>query len=116
MRSALVVVSPPVGDDSACIPKAFKPLGVETFVPHATVEAFAERVLNGVPPQNPVDRRIVDVSALGVELASPDASLAVRPGRDRQIEPSATHVRVRALSAESPSRSSRLISRGGTTF
>jgi hypothetical protein len=36
-----------------------------------------------VPPQNPVDRTIVDVSALGVELGYPNASLAVRPARDR---------------------------------
>ena len=52
-----------------------------------------------VPPQNPVDGAIVDVSALGVKLAYPDAPLAVRPACDRQItakrfahvEPSATH-------------------------
>ena len=37
-----------------------------------------------MPPQNPVDRRIGDVSALGVKLAYPDASLAVRPARDRR--------------------------------
>ena len=42
-----------------------------------------------VPPQNPVDRTIVDVSALGIKLAILDASLAVRPARDRQIEPPA---------------------------
>jgi len=42
-----------------------------------------------VPPQNPVDLTIVDISALGVKLAWPDASLAVRPARDRQIEPEA---------------------------
>jgi 1-acyl-sn-glycerol-3-phosphate acyltransferase len=40
----------------------------------------------GVPPQNPADRTIVDVSALGVELGFPNASLAVRPARDRPIE------------------------------
>ena len=43
----------------------------------------------GVPPQNPVGRTIVDVSAPGIKLAYPDASLAVRPARDRQIEPEA---------------------------
>ena len=42
-----------------------------------------------VPPQNPVNGAIVDVSALGVELAYPDASLAVPPARNRQIEPEA---------------------------
>jgi hypothetical protein len=42
-----------------------------------------------VPPQNPIDRTIADVSPLGIELAYPDASLAVRPARDRQIEPEA---------------------------
>ena len=42
-----------------------------------------------VPPQNPVDRTIVDVSALGVKLAYPDASPAVRPARHRRIEPEA---------------------------
>jgi hypothetical protein len=55
-----------------------------------------------VPPQNPVDHTIVDVSTLGVKLAYPHASLAVRPARDLQIaakrlphvEPSATHMRV----------------------
>ena len=36
-----------------------------------------------MPPQNPVARRIGDVSALGVKLAYPGASLAVRPARDR---------------------------------
>ena len=36
-----------------------------------------------VPPQNPVDGAIVDVSALGVKLAYPDAPLAVRPACDR---------------------------------
>ena len=43
----------------------------------------------GVPPQNLVQRAIVDVSTLGAKLAYPDASLAVRPARDRQIEPEA---------------------------
>ena len=42
-----------------------------------------------VPPQNPVDRTIVDVSALGVKRTCVDASVAVRPARDRQIEPEA---------------------------
>jgi hypothetical protein len=42
-----------------------------------------------VPPQNPVDGAIVDVSALEVKLAYLDASLAVRPARNRQIEPEA---------------------------
>jgi hypothetical protein len=36
-----------------------------------------------VPPQNLVDRTIVDVSALSVKLTYPNASLAVRPARDR---------------------------------
>jgi hypothetical protein len=39
-----------------------------------------------VPPQNPVEGTIVDVCALGVKRAYPDAALAVRPARDRQIE------------------------------
>jgi len=39
-----------------------------------------------VPPQNPVNGAIVDVSALGVQLTYPDASLAVPPARNRQIE------------------------------
>jgi hypothetical protein len=39
-----------------------------------------------VPPQNPVDGAIVGVSVLGVKLAYPDASLAVRPARNRQTE------------------------------
>ena len=34
-----------------------------------------------VPPQNPVDGAIVGVSVLGVKLAYPDASLAVRKDR-----------------------------------
>jgi hypothetical protein len=42
-----------------------------------------------VPPQNPVDGAIVGVSVLGIKLAYPDASLAVRPARNRQIEPPA---------------------------
>jgi hypothetical protein len=41
------------------------------------------------PPQNPVDRTIVEVSTLEVRLAYPDTSPAVRPARDRQIEPEA---------------------------
>jgi hypothetical protein len=44
---------------------------------------------DGVPPQNLVDGAIVGVSVLGVKLAYPDASLAVRPARDREIEPEA---------------------------
>jgi ubiquinone/menaquinone biosynthesis C-methylase UbiE len=49
-----------------------------------------------VPPQNLVDRTIVDVSALGVKLAYPDASLAVRPARNRPIEtPAAARARAR---------------------
>jgi hypothetical protein len=44
---------------------------------------------SAVPPQNPVDGAIVDVSPLGVKLAYPHASLALRPTRDRQIEPEA---------------------------
>ena len=36
-----------------------------------------------VPPQKLVERTIVDVSALGVKLAYPDASVAVCPARDR---------------------------------
>ena len=42
-----------------------------------------------VPPQNPVNGAIVDVSVLGAKLAYPDASPAVRPARDHQIEPEA---------------------------
>ena len=42
-----------------------------------------------MPPQNPVDGAIVGVSILGVKLAYPEASLAVRPARDRQSEPEA---------------------------
>ena len=49
-----------------------------------------------VPPQNPVDRTIVDVCALGVKLAYPDTSLAVRRARDPQIElEAATRARAR---------------------
>ncbi len=32
-----------------------------------------EEIQPGVPPQNPIQRTIVDVSALGVKLAYPDA-------------------------------------------
>ena len=39
-----------------------------------------------MPPQNPVDGAIVDVSVLGVKLAYPDASLAVRPVRELALE------------------------------
>ena len=42
-----------------------------------------------MPPQNLVDRTIGEVSALRVKLAYPDAALAVRPARNRQIEPEA---------------------------
>jgi hypothetical protein len=42
-----------------------------------------------VPPQNPVDRTTVDVSTLGVKLTYPDASVAVRPFRNRPIQPRA---------------------------
>ena len=45
-----------------------------------------ERIIAGVPPQNPVDRKIADLSGLGIKLTYPDASLAVRPACDRQIE------------------------------
>ena len=48
-----------------------------------------------VPPQNPVDRTIADVSTLEIRLAYPDTSPAVRPARDRQIEPEAA-MRARA--------------------
>jgi hypothetical protein len=56
-----------------------------------------------VPPQNPVDGAIVDVSALGVKLAYPDASLAVRPASDGQIELERV-VETKALSARRPTR------------
>ncbi len=48
-----------------------------------------------MPPQNLVDPTIVDVSVPGVRLTDPDASLTVRPARDRQIEPEAA-ARVRS--------------------
>ena len=41
---------------------------------------------------------------------------AVAAKRRAHVDSSATHVRVRILSASSPSRSSRLMSRGQTTF
>jgi len=63
-----------------------------------------------VPPQNPVDRTIVDVFALGVQLTYPSASLAVRPARDRPIEP---EVAARARSAEPGPRSQRWRGEGG---
>jgi hypothetical protein len=55
-----------------------------------------------VPPQNPVDRTIVEVSSFGIKLTYPHTSLGVRPARNRQfttkriphVEPSATHMRV----------------------
>ena len=40
-----------------------------------------------VPPQNPVHRAMIDVSALRDKVPNPDASRAVRPARDRPIEP-----------------------------
>ena len=43
-----------------------------------------------VPPQNVIDRAIVDVSGLRGKVAYPDASLAVRPTRGRPFEPEAT--------------------------
>ena len=49
--------------------------------PYKAIHAY-----QAVPPQNPVDGAIVGVSVLGVKLAYPDASLAVRPARNRQIE------------------------------
>ncbi len=45
----------------------------------------------------PSTAKIIDVSALGIELAYPHASLAVRPARDRQVEPEAA---ARTRSAE----------------
>ena len=56
-----------------------------------------------VPPQNSVDRTIVDVSAFGVKLPYPDASLAVRPARDHQIEPEAA-ARTRSAKSLDPTR------------
>jgi hypothetical protein len=53
------------------------------------VSSFGIKLTYPVHPQNPVNGAIVDVSALGVELAYPDASLAVPPARNRQIEPEA---------------------------
>ncbi len=49
----------------------------------------SDRAASGgaVPPQNLVDRTTVDVSALRVELAYPDASLAVRVSRARTPAP-----------------------------
>jgi len=65
------------------------PAGDRETVWRRPCAASATGVRRPVPPQNPVDRTIVDISALGVKLACPDASLAVRPARDRQIEPEA---------------------------
>jgi len=47
------------------------------------MERATERV---VPPQNPVDLKIADLSVLGIRLTYPDDSLAVRPARNREIE------------------------------
>jgi hypothetical protein len=63
-----------------------------------------------VPPQNPVDRTIVDVSTLGVKLAYRYDRLAVRPARDRQLEP---EVAARARSAEPGPPSQRWRGEGG---
>jgi len=41
-----------------------------------------------VPPQNPVDRTIVDVSTLGVNLTYPHASVALRAFRNHPTVPS----------------------------
>jgi hypothetical protein len=58
--------------------------------------------VSAVPPRNPVDRTIVEVSLFGIKLTYPHTSLGVRPARNRQfttkriphVEPSATHMRV----------------------
>jgi hypothetical protein len=63
------------------------------------VSVLGVKLAYPVPPQNPVDCTIVDVSALGVALAYPDASLAVPPARNRQIEPEAA-ARTRCASSE----------------
>ncbi|MGB5350360.1 MAG: threonine/serine exporter family protein [Polyangiales bacterium] len=68
--------------------------GGEVSVPDAKTR-LDEIEKTPVPPQNPVDRTIVDVSTLEVRLAYPDTSPAVRPARDRQIEPEAA-MRARA--------------------
>jgi len=47
-----------------------------------------------VPPQNSVDRTIVDVSTLGVNLTYPRTSVSLRPFRNRPIEaPAAARTR-----------------------
>jgi hypothetical protein len=63
-----------------------------------------------VPPQNSVDRTIVDVSTLGVNLTYPHASVALRPFRDRPIEPPAA---ARTRSAEPGPPSQRWRGEGG---
>ena len=44
-------------------------------------------VRRAVPPQNLVDRAMIDVSALRGKLLYPDASRAVRPTHGHPIEP-----------------------------
>ena len=64
-----------------------------------------------MPPQNSVDRTIVDVSTLGVNLTYPHSSVALRPFRDSPIEP---QVAARARSAEPGPPSQRWRGEGGT--
>ena len=63
-----------------------------------------------MPPQNSVDGTIVDVSTLGVNLTYPHASVALRPFRDRPIEPPAA---ARTRSAEPGPPSQRWRGEGG---
>lgn len=81
MQPALVVVSPPVGDDSPCNPKAFKPLGVETFFPHPTGEAFAERFLNGLAGVDVLHVESAKINGFDPELYLKLAALESIAGR-----------------------------------
>ena len=89
-----------------------------------TVAVATSRRREAAPPQNLVDRTVVDVCSLGVKLTYPDASLAARTARGQGacrprfavVEPSVTHVGVGVPSAGSPSPSSPLTSRDGQGF
>ena len=69
MRSALIVIDPPRFDLDLCLVNRFKPVHVQTFVPHRTVERLDEAVVGRLPRSTEVDLHFVMVSPEIKELS-----------------------------------------------
>ena len=83
MRTLLIVFIAPGGDRKSCVAQIAGPVGIETFVAEAAVEAFDDSVRHRLAPLDGVEPGPLPV-APGTEPARGEIESVVYTNRSRQ--------------------------------